>query len=158
MGSRKTAHVFSPKAAEQAVATVGAILLVLISSMKLHPRMREFTAKAANGFYGLDDLSYFTAPELEHVSAGENVYLIGDAEAFLYRFPGKQLHYRTVFDLPGDAKDMYQAWTGMPKDQIHGTLVINPMEVHRLATHYYHVPDLPPDFSEPTDQVTIRHQ
>ena len=140
------------------IATVGSILLVLISSVELHPRMREFTAKAANGFYGLDDLSYFTAPELEHVAADENVYLVGDAEAFLYRFNARQLHYRTVFDLPGDASDMYHAWTGMPKDQIRGTLVINPMEVHRLATHYYHVPDLPPDFADPADQVTIRHQ
>jgi 4-amino-4-deoxy-L-arabinose transferase-like glycosyltransferase len=146
----------TPKQWRQVAAT-GAIFLVLVSCWNLHPRLREFTAKAANGFYGLDDLSYFTAPELEHVAAGENVYLIGDAEAFLYRFPANQLHYRTVFDLPSDAKDMYQAWTGMPKDQIHGTLVINPMEVHRLATHYYRVPDLPPDFSDPTDQVTIRH-
>jgi hypothetical protein len=83
------------------------------------------------------------------------VSLIGDAEGYLYRISSNRLRYRTVFDLPGNAQNMYQAWMGVDKADAKGLIVLNPMEVDRLARTYYKVPNLPRDFSGPTDRPLI---
>ncbi|HEY7119456.1 MAG TPA: hypothetical protein VH475_22885, partial [Tepidisphaeraceae bacterium] len=139
-----------------AAAGVGALTAVVVSWTLLHPRLTRFTDLAQNGLYGLDDLSFFVPPELADMQRpGTTVSLIGDAEGFLYRAPPGGLHYRTVFDLPGDATDMYQAWLGVAESEAHGLIVINPMEVERLSATYYHVPGLPKDFTGPRDRPFV---
>ena len=121
------------------------------------PRHDYQAARLARlGFFGLDDLSYMIPPGLDDITKSTApVSLVGDAEGFLYPIPSSRLHYRTVFDLPGDATDMYQAWLGVPRDKAKGLIVIHPMEVQRLSKTYYHVPGLPPNFAGPLDRPSI---
>jgi hypothetical protein len=108
------------------------------------------------GLFGLEDLSWMVPPELTEMDRSDTqVSLMGDAEGFLYRIPSTRLHYRTVFDLPGSATDIYQAWLGVPKDKVKGLVVINPPEIERLSKTYYHVPNLPYDFSGPRDHPFV---
>ena len=138
-----------------AVSSGGALLGVIIVWTHLHDRIVMFDSIASNGLYGLDDLSYFTPPELADVPKGVRISLIGDAEGFLYRYVPGEFHYRTVFDLPGGAADMYEAWLGVPESAARGALVINPMEVERLSRTYLGVPGLPPDFAGPRDRAFV---
>jgi hypothetical protein len=133
-----------------------AVVAAFVTFGLVNTPLESFAQLARQGFFGLDDLSYMVPPELGEMDRSDiPVSLMGDAEGFLYRIPSKRLHYRTVFDLPGKAEDIYQAWLGMPKDQVKGLVVINPMEVERLSKTYFHVPGLPYDFSGPRDRPFI---
>jgi hypothetical protein len=78
--------------------------------------------------------------------SGMQIGLVGDAQAFLYQIPMKQLHYSTVFNLQGD--DPIAAWAGpQAKGNPNWFLVINPMEIDRLHTTYRNVPALPSDWA-----------
>ncbi len=138
-----------------AVAAAGAVVGIAVCWSMMHPRMERFAAIAANGLYGLDDLSDFNPPELKELRPGTRVSLIGDAQGFLYRFPTRDFHYRTVFDLPGGAGDMYHAWLGTSEAEARGVLVVNPMEVERLSRTYHGVPGLPAELPGPRDQTFI---
>jgi len=106
---------------------------------------------------GVEDFTYMIPQALaEQIKTTSDVWLVGDVQAFLYPVAASRLHYRTVFDLPGDATDMYQAWLGIPRDKAKGLIVVDPVEVERLSKTYYHVPGLPPDFDGPLDGPSIK--
>jgi hypothetical protein len=145
-----------PRRAWNVAAAVAAVLAVGLSMPMVHGPLVHFAGMAQNGLFGLDDLSYFVPPELAEMDRPDaRVSLVGDAEGFLYRIPSSRLRYRTVFDLPGDATDMYEAWMGVKKADAKGLIVLNPPEVERLSRTYYKVPGLPADYSGPTDRPVI---
>jgi hypothetical protein len=83
---------------------------------------------------------------LQARDSGMQIGLVGDAQAFRYQIPMKQLHYSTVFNLQGD--DPITAWVGpVAKGNPNWFLVINPMEIDRLHKTYRYVPALPPDWA-----------
>lgn len=138
------------------IAALAAALSTIIGLALLHPRLERFSEIARNGLFGLEDLSFFNPPELADMERSDKtVWLIGDAQGFLYRFPSRQLRYRTVFDIKGDARNMYEAWTALPEDQVKGIIVLNPMEVQRLSQTYHHVPTLPQTYPGPRDRTVI---
>jgi hypothetical protein len=138
------------------IASVAAVLLTTATLGLVHPPLEHFAQLARNGFFGLDDLSVMIAPGLTDMKRPDvQVGLIGDAEGFFYQIPSARLHYRTVFDLPGNATDMYEAWLGVPEDKANGLLVLSPPEVERLSRTYYRVPGLPSDFARPREEVQI---
>jgi hypothetical protein len=138
------------------VTSIATAAFAITSIALVHQPLEHFAQLARQGFFGLDDLSWMTAPGVaDAAKTNAQISLIGDAEGFLYPIPSSRLHYRTVFDLPGNAPDMYEAWLGMPAEKSRGLIVINPMEVERLSRTYYHVPGLPPDFKVPRDEVLL---
>jgi len=144
-----------PRRAWNVAAAGAAVLAVCLSMPMVHGPLAHFAGVAQNGLFGLDDLSYFVPPELAEMDRPDaRVSLVGDAEGFLYRIPSSRLRYRTVFDLPGDATDMYEAWMGVKKADAKGLIVLNPAEVERLSQTYYKVPGLR-DYSGPTDRPVI---
>jgi len=139
------------------VPSVIAACLAINSLRLVHEPLEHFAQLARHGFFGIDDLSWMTAPGIAEVAAKSDtpVWLVGSAEGFLYPIPSARLHYRTVFDLPGHAPDMYQAWLGQSAEQTNGLIVINPMEVDRLSRTYFGVPGLPEDYAGARDEVQI---
>jgi 4-amino-4-deoxy-L-arabinose transferase-like glycosyltransferase len=139
------------------VPCVFAGLMAITSIALLHQPLEHFAELARHGFFGLDDLSPMTAPGIAEAAAKTDtpVWLVGSAEGFLYPIPSARLHYRTVFDLPGHAPDMYRAWLGQGAGETTGLIVINPMEVERLSRTYYGVPGLPTDYAGARDEVQI---
>lgn len=138
------------------VSAFATALMTIISLALIHAPLEHFAQLARHGFFGIDDLSWMTAPGIAGVEKTDTpVWLIGSAEAFLYPIPSARLHYRTVFDIPGHAPDMYEAWLGQDADQTKGLIVINPMEVDRLSRTYYGVPGLPDSYTWPRDEVRI---
>ncbi len=122
----------------------------------MHARMEHFAELGRQGLFGLDDLSYLVPENLKKMDQpGETVSLMGDAQGFLYSIPSARLRYRTVFDLPGDAPDMYRAWLGVPKEKAQGLIVINPMEIERLSKTYYRVPGVAADYEGPRDRPEV---
>ena len=139
-----------------ATVGVGALIASVIGIALVNTPLEGFCSKARMGLFGLDDLSWMVPPELTEMDRSDvQVSLMGDAEGFLYRIPSSRLHYRTVFDLPGDATDIYHAWLGVGREDVKGLVVINPMEVERLSKTYFHVPGLPYDFSGPRDRPFV---
>lgn len=101
------------------------------------------------GLVAPQNLSFLAPPELTDMkNADKQIALIGDAGAFLYQIPMSRLHYRTVFDVPGDVSDPIAAWAG---PDVAGNpkwlLVINPAEIDRLHRTYWKIPELPPDWA-----------
>ena len=91
------------------------------------------------------DLSFMTVKQLrEAIMAGKQIGFVGDAQAFLYRVPVGQLHYRSVFDVTPGVADPIEAWLG---PNVRGNpdwfLAINPSEVKRLHDTYRNMPTLP---------------
>ena len=88
---------------------------------------------------GVQNFSFMIPPELMAMeNADQQVGLVGDAGAFLYQIPMSRLHYRTVFDVPGNVDDPVAAWVG--KVDSNWLLVINPSEIERLHRTYWKIP------------------
>ncbi len=104
------------------------------------------------GLFGLADLAAIMAdtPVLDDAIAhGQQVALVGDAQAFFFQLPMSRLHYRTVFDLPAGVDDPVAAWAGPAAvGSPDWLLVINPAEVYRLHTTYRWTPPLPPAWAD----------
>jgi hypothetical protein len=104
--------------------------------------------KSRPALIGIEDLS-FMLEDTPLVSARDHkqqIALIGDAQAFLFQIPMKQMHYRCVFNL--QAGDPIDAWAGASvKGDPDWLLVINPMEVGRLHRTYVGVPPLPENWA-----------
>ncbi|HSI35704.1 MAG TPA: hypothetical protein VK986_19135, partial [Tepidisphaeraceae bacterium] len=110
----------------------------------LHARLASYGTEKWREVIGLDR-PLLPEPLWDVGKSDDTVWLIGDAQAFLYAAPPGRLRYRTVFDLPGGAAGMYEAWLGVPPSQVRGTVILHPAEVERLSRTYYKVPGLPPD-------------
>jgi hypothetical protein len=79
---------------------------------------------------------------------------------FLHKAKSAQVPYQTVFDVRADADDPVMAWTGRPLSELpegHWVL-IDPLEIHRLATTYRHVPDVPPSYPGPRDRPYLMNR
>jgi hypothetical protein len=71
---------------------------------------------------GIEDYSWLGSKAEQAAKASGDVCLIGDAKAFFYQMPSSQLHYRTVFDVNVDGRDIVDDWgEGCPNKL--GTLV-----------------------------------
>jgi hypothetical protein len=107
-----------------------------------------------SAFIGVQNFSFMIPPELTAMeNADKQVGLVGDAGAFLYQIPMSRLHYRTVFDVPGNVDDPIEAWVG--KVDANWLLVINPSEVERLHRTYWKIPALPPVWAKLEDQPFV---
>ncbi len=104
-------------------------------------------SEAGDGLFGLTDFRDIMAearPLADAVNLGRQIGVVGDAQAFFYQVPMSRLHYRTVFDLPGDEPDPVAAWVGREAEgNPNWLLVINPAEVRRLNGTYRFTPPLP---------------
>jgi hypothetical protein len=99
---------------------------------------------------GRQDLAFMTPDALSDMTnTNKQVGLVGDAGAFLYQIPMSRLHYRTVFDLPGDVDNPIDAWLGpQAKSDPNWLLVINPTEIARLHRTYRNTPALPREWED----------
>ena len=71
---------------------------------------------------GVEDYSWLGIKAEQAAKATGDVCLIGDAKAFFYELPSSRLHYRTVFDVNVDNRDVVDDWgDGCPNKP--GTLV-----------------------------------
>ncbi len=111
-----------------------------------------------SNFIGVLDLAFMVPPELQDMkNADKQVYLIGDAGAFLYQIPMSRLHYRSVFDVPADATDAISAWAGESAKHDHNSLlVINPTEVARLHRTYKNIPPPLPEWKDKDEPFVLR--
>jgi 4-amino-4-deoxy-L-arabinose transferase-like glycosyltransferase len=143
------------------VVAGGALFAFFIASHGgLHARMTSFAALGREGVFGLQKMGSLH-PDLQSIyDRGGVVHFVGDAKLFLHNAPSAQLPYRTVFDLRADTDDVITAWTGKPLSQLpEGQWVlIDPEEIHRLATTYRHVPDLPDDFPGPRNRPFLMNR
>jgi hypothetical protein len=139
------------------VSSTAAAVLTVVSMIVVFGELGRYYEQTQVGLFGLDDPRWLMGEELRSdlERPGQTVHLVGDAQAFLYMTPTSRLKYRTVFDLPGDAKDMYEAWLGVPRERAFGLIVLNPMEVERLSRTYLKVPGLPPDYAGPRDRPVV---
>jgi hypothetical protein len=100
---------------------------------------------------GMQDTSFMMqdAPQLiDAHDRGMQIGLVGDAQAFLYPFPLKKMHYRAVFNLY-TSDDPIKAWLGdAPVNDPDWLLVINPREIDRLHSTYHGVPGVPPAWQQ----------
>jgi hypothetical protein len=154
-GKRSAVH------AAGVVVTGGAVFAFFIaSSGGIHARMSAFAALGREGVFGLQKMGSLH-PDLQAIyDRGGVVHFVGDAKLFLHNAPSAQLPYRTVFDLRADTDDVVTAWTGKPLSELpEGQWVlIDPEEIHRLATTYRHVPDLPSDFPGPRNRPFLMNR
>jgi hypothetical protein len=76
------------------------------------------------------------------VQNGEkNLFLVGDAKAFLYLMPMSRLHYRTVFDVDVRGRLVEEAWLdGWPRKS--GDFIRTDYdELRRFAHSYLGIPE-----------------
>lgn len=99
------------------------------------------------GAFGSQDYKLLNPEGLDERMAGApETVLIGDGRVFNHQTPMEKLHYVTVFDLNTDGgRDAYDVYYGpspakAPPDAL---LVIDPMELARLAKTYWKVPAVP---------------
>ena len=129
-----------------------AVLAAAFGWAGVGPVLAEKSRSADYGpFFGLTDFGEIIAeakPLADAVAAGKQVGVVGDAQAFFYQVPMSRLHYRTVFDLPGDTPDPVAAWVGREAEgNANWLLVVNPAEVARLHATYRFTPALPADWA-----------
>ena len=91
--------------------------------------------------FGFRDLAQLTAIEDARRVGERELYLVGDARAFLY--PVENLHYKVVFNVPPGAGAL-PAWLGdalnsAPDDAL---VIIDAAEVERLSRTYHGIPPL----------------
>jgi hypothetical protein len=131
-----------------AVAVIGAV----VGWSGVEVPLTTWTRSAAGGgLFGLTDFRGIIAeaqPLADAVDLGKQIGIVGDAQAFFYQVPMSRLHYRTVFDLPGDTADPVAAWVGKEAEGNRNCLlIVNPAEVARLHATYRHTPPLPPEWA-----------
>jgi hypothetical protein len=115
-----------------------AVLLALAGLAWLLPTARQRTSLARSAelsLFGFRDLAQLTVIEDPARIKDADLYLVGDARAFLYTVP--TLHYKVVFNVPPD-EGALRAWLGealssAPDDAL---VVIDPAEVDRLSRTY----------------------
>jgi hypothetical protein len=97
-------------------------------------------------FIGLEDLTGLTPLADTKISPDANVYLIGDAKAFLYNIPTDHLFYKTVFDVnaqPNQSSD--EAWqSNWPTPTPSTIQIIDAPELRRFARTYFGIPQPSP--------------
>ncbi len=128
------------------VVGVGAMAAVaLVGWIQISTPLERIASQMRLGYFGMADLSPFMPAELQQEkSSHRSVSLVGGIHPFVYTIPMDRLTYRTVFDVhPSD--DWQAAW--LP-DGLADLIVISPEEWHRLASHYRHVPPVPPEFRQ----------
>jgi hypothetical protein len=98
-------------------------------------------------FLGLEDLTGLTPLADTKIPPDTNVYLIGDAKAFLYNIPTDHLFYKTVFDVNATANQSSDdAWrSGWPPPTPSTIQVIDAPELRRFARTYFGIPQPSPD-------------
>lgn len=95
----------------------------------------------ASEVIGMPDESFVMGNLLDGLPPGGEVVLIGDAKAFFYTIPTSQLHYRTVFDVRDDNRDILEAWNDGPIPK-GARVVIDPAELERFHRTYAHIPEV----------------
>ncbi len=120
-------------------------LIQAVIGMKwLWTQVEPTIAIGREGLFLLTDYSPMEDPAITRARAmNQTVDLIGDAQAFFYVLPSKQLRYRSVFDvniLPGQSTA--NGWLGMPVDQLRqrgDCVIIREDEIERLSHTYRHL-------------------
>jgi hypothetical protein len=122
----------------------GAVGAALVGLAILMREYRDNTALYSGapviGMMDLTPLMRITRPEFDDViQRGGKVALVGEAAAFRFVMPLRDLKYRTVFDIAVDEGPSYvDAWLGPEAANVqrdHYTL-IEPAEVKRLCDTY----------------------
>ncbi|HTL30410.1 MAG TPA: glycosyltransferase family 39 protein, partial [Tepidisphaeraceae bacterium] len=109
-------------------------------------------------FFGQSDLSALTPLADEKPGPGTQVVLIGDAQAFFYQMPMKQLHYRTVFDVNARPDEsVIDAWRAGAPSGPNTIDVINPSELLRFSRTYWKIPAPSPEIAAHERPFVVRH-
>lgn len=92
------------------------------------------------GFEKFNRLDMLGLPPLQ---TDQTLYLIGDAEAWMYQVPMKQLRYRTVFDVrTDDESSILEAWSrDWPMDG-SSLIAVDPGSLARFHDTYRGIPQL----------------
>jgi hypothetical protein len=130
------------------IACIGAVVVI----QKINATSKRFD------YFGLTDFTPLTPLAEQKPRPDEPVVLIGDAQAFLYQIPMKQLHYRTVFDVNvKEGQSIVDAWRG-DAPSAPGTIdVINPSELLRFSKTYWKIPAPPADVMAHDQPYIVRH-
>lgn len=95
----------------------------------------------------------------EPLREDQTLVLVGDAEAFLYQTPMKQLRYRTVFDADtaGD-RSVIDAWTEGTDELPGRVILVDPGSLQRFHDTYFAIPPLSEAVPGPRDRPFILDQ
>lgn len=121
------------------IAAIGTVLAVSIAAfVYLLPvawQRMELGRSREMSLFGFRDLAQLTALDDPSRVGAREVYLVGDARAFLYPLP--RLHYKVVFNVPA-ADGAMEAWLGeaLATAPDNALVVIDSAEVDRLNRTY----------------------
>ena len=118
---------------------------------------RLFGASPIAGVLAVEDFSPLQSPAVSAVPPDATLVLIGEARAFWYQRPMKNLRYRTVFDVP-PGTDVIESWRGGTAHAPGEWELINPSELQRFADTYWGIPPMPAELKAHTDSFVVPPQ
>ncbi len=127
--------------------SISALIGLALIAGRWNEMNRSFAARAngmmLTGLLGFDKIDRWEMLGHEKLAPDQTLILIGDAEAFMYQVPMKQLRYRTVFDVDASDNDSaLSAWTrGWLLDE--RTLVgVDAGSLQRFRSTYFEIPEV----------------
>lgn len=121
-----------------AAASTGALMLVLLQTgLGVAWTATRLMDRLGGGGVVLVRLDDWEDEDIASIRrSGGKLALVGEAQAFIYRFPSDRLRYRTVFDVHGEG------WLGESIDDLRREgywVMVNPPELARLSLSYRHI-------------------
>jgi hypothetical protein len=145
-----------PAALNFIVVAILGILNLHLNYLERGDRVGRLALLIDSHALGIASLRDLRPNEVDNIPPDVTLALVGDARAFAYDRPISKLRYRTVFDVdqrPGQS--IIDAWAGddLPAGSV---LLVDPIELNRMARNYWKIGALPPDVAERTAPFTIQ--